>query len=403
MIKSVFSIFIFSLLLLCGEAFAAPSIKSYTLEQDGKNKNLVIKISEKAEFKVFTLTSPNRLIVDIKGGDTSSAKVNFSLDESIFGQVRQGKPEKNTLRVVFDLKKPIKITDSYFDTNNKKKGDPDLVVEFIEKSGRKIGDSKTAGDKTPKSMTKEQKEKIAFAPKVKDKPKAINYKPVIVIDAGHGGIDPGAISRRGIKEKNITLKYAKALKKELENTKKYRVFLTRRDDKFIKLSERVERARKAKGDLFISLHADSHPDPDTRGLSVYTISSSRAEKEAGKLLTKADKEEVINGVNMKKQSDDVQHMLIKLAQRETTNNSSEFASILVKELGSDARLLENPHRSAGFAVLTGADVPSVLMELGYLTNRHEEKLLQTGDYQKKLVIGIRDAIEKYFEKNPPTF
>jgi len=232
-------------------------------------------------------------------------------------------------------------------------------------------------------------------------PQSPPRKAVIVIDAGHGGVDPGAIGKSGKYEKNITLLYAKTLRTILEKSGRYKVILTRDRDVYVPLSQRVKRAQKSKADLLISLHADSHKNSNTRGLSVYTLSKKRAKREARKLLNKADKETVIHDIDLRKEDDDLQNMIIQMAQRRTTNNSTTFAEMIVEELGNSARLLRNTHRSAGFMVLTGADVPSVLIELGYMSNKDEERLLQKRKYRAKLVKGIMSAIDRYFEDFPP--
>ena len=230
--------------------------------------------------------------------------------------------------------------------------------------------------------------------------KPARVKPIIVIDAGHGGMDPGAIGKAGTQEKDITLNYAKSLKNMLEGTMKYDVVLTRSTDVFVNLDERVRIARKADGNILISLHADAHKNPKTRGLSVYTLSERRANYEKNQMMKKADREEVIRGVDLKNESDDLQHTIIDLAQRHTKNTSYEFADMVVNNLGNEAKLLRNTLREASLEVLTGADIPSVLVELGYLSNRYEEKLLRTDEHMIRLLAGIKRSIDSYFKKYP---
>lgn len=220
-------------------------------------------------------------------------------------------------------------------------------------------------------------------------------KPLIVIDPGHGGIDPGAVGDN-VAEKQLTLAVAKALKKELEATGKFRVALTRSKDVYIPLRDRFSLAREKGADLFISLHADSHSDPTTRGASVYTLSEKASDAEAEALAAKENKSDIIAGVDLSKQSNVVTDILIDLAQRDTKNMSTRFASLLVKELKRETMLLGNTHRYAGFAVLKAPDVPSVLVEMGYISSSKDAALLSSDKHQKRLAKAIRGAIENYF-------
>ena len=257
--------------------------------------------------------------------------------------------------------------------------------------------------KMPKQRVEEKKPEpgkpLSMTSLYSEKKKIRGEKPVIVIDAGHGGIDPGASGKSGVKEKDITLRYATDMKEQLEKSGKYKVVMTRKGDYFVNLRDRVEIAKESSGDLFISVHADSHPDPRTRGLSVYTLSEKASDKEAEALAERANDEDVIDGVDLKKESEDLQGLLIDMVQRDTKNHSAEFAQLLVESLGKDARLLENSHRFAGFVVLTGADVPSVLVELGYLSNKIEDKLLQTPEYRMKIIEAMSETVDSYFVKN----
>jgi N-acetylmuramoyl-L-alanine amidase len=230
---------------------------------------------------------------------------------------------------------------------------------------------------------------------------AISPGPVIIIDAGHGGDDPGTIgSLLGVYEKEVTLQFAKYLKQNLEVDNKYRVHLIRDTDVYMSLSERVQKARKLKGDLFISLHADSNSDLTLRGVSIYTLSETASDREAAALAVQENKSDYIkDSVQVKEEHDDeVTDILIDLVQRETKNLSAEFAEELVAEFKKNANVLKNTHRFAGFKVLKGVNVPAVLIELGYLSNSEEEKLLSSPIYRKKIIAGITKAIDIYFSK-----
>lgn len=229
--------------------------------------------------------------------------------------------------------------------------------------------------------------------------KARDGVPVIVIDPGHGGVDPGAIGVSGIYEKHITLAMARELKTALEKNGRYRVQLTRDRDVFIRLRERVAIARQQGADLFISLHADAVQNPQIRGLSVYTLSQNASDSEAQTLAEKENKADLIAGVDLTHESPDVAGILIDLAQRETMNRSAGFATELVDEVGQEMDLLGNTHRFAGFAVLKAPDVPAVLVEMGYLSNEYEEKQLRQPQYRARLAKALAKAVERYF---PPS-
>ncbi|MCH2546148.1 MAG: N-acetylmuramoyl-L-alanine amidase [Alphaproteobacteria bacterium] len=221
-------------------------------------------------------------------------------------------------------------------------------------------------------------------------------KRVVVIDAGHGGRDPGATGVKGTKEKEVTLYYAKALRDALLSTGRYDVELTRDYDTYVMLRERLAMGRRAKGDIFISVHADAAENHSTRGLSIYTLSETASDKEAAALATRENKVDIIYGMNLSSEHKDVTEILIDLAQRETKNKSTKLAEILLEALGKKVKLLPNTHRYAGFAVLKAPDVPSVLIELGFLSNRKDEALITSSNYRKELVSALVLGIDNYF-------
>ncbi|MGB1540333.1 MAG: N-acetylmuramoyl-L-alanine amidase family protein, partial [Rickettsiales bacterium] len=229
------------------------------------------------------------------------------------------------------------------------------------------------------------------------KPVYLLRKPTVVIDAGHGGQDPGATGVGGTKEKYVTLRYALSLRRELLRTGRYNVVLTRDDDRYILLRGRLAIGRKAKGDIFISLHADSAGNHATRGLSVYTLSETASDKEAAALAARENKVDLLFDLNLSTEQPDVTEILIDLAQRETMNKSSHLADTLVAALSTTVRLLPNTHRYAGFAVLKAPDVPSVLIELGFLSNRKDEALINSREYREKVSEALVMGIDHYFE------
>lgn len=412
---------------------AAPVIKGDRIADKKDHVRFVLDIKNIKRYEVFILENPHRVVIDISKAEWDKSQNKIKDPKSRYiKSVRYGKPRPGVYRIVLDMKVPISVKEDFIIPPSKSHPHHRLVLDLKGKPGKQVAKkmdkvSKLKPEKVdpslPASMQKKSKPKFLdkgevvekvkpikpiIKPKTisraKPKPKADKRnkregKPVIVIDAGHGGIDPGAIGRSGIHEKDVTYKFASALKGRLEKTGKYKVVMTRKGDYFVNLRDRVAIAREAKSNLFISLHADSHPNPKTRGLSVYTLSEKASDKEAAALARKANYEDVIEGVDLKDEEDDLQKLLIDMVQRDTKNNSAEFAELLVRSLGQEAKLLKNTHRFAGFVVLTGADVPSVLVELGYLSNKTEESLLRKSSYRSKLVKSITEAIDKYFKKN----
>ncbi len=219
----------------------------------------------------------------------------------------------------------------------------------------------------------------------------LRMKKVIVIDAGHGGKDPGSLGAN-VYEKDVTLAAAKALKQRLERTGRFQVVLTRETDTFIPLEGRVQIARRADADLFISLHADSGPDVSTRGASVYTVSDKGAER-VGLVL---DKDDWLMKANMPGRDRAVSQILLDLSQRATKNRSAAFAQLLLANVGEETPLLRRSHRDAGFIVLLAPDVPAVLLEMGFITNPDDEAFLTTKSSRSRLVNAVADSIEAYF-------
>jgi len=219
----------------------------------------------------------------------------------------------------------------------------------------------------------------------------------VVLDPGHGGIDPGAIGYSGAYEKDIALATARELGRLLESTKRYRVQFTRNDDEFVPLQDRVARAHSAGAELFLSIHADALPNAGIRGASVFTLSERASDREAAELAARENKADLIAGIDLSRHEPVVSEILLDLARRQTNNLSIRLARDMVLELGREVRLLNNTHRSAGFAVLKAPDIPSALVELGCLSNKEEDRLLQQSSYQRRLAAGLARSVNDYFD------
>ncbi len=224
-------------------------------------------------------------------------------------------------------------------------------------------------------------------------------KPVIVIDAGHGGKDPGAISPRGIKEKDITLSMAKTIARVLNESGRYDARLTRSEDRYIKLYNRVKIAQRAKAGLFISIHADSVGNKTTKGASVYTLSNKASDVQTAKLAARENRADLIGGIDLNIEDEDVSAILIDLSMRETMNRSKILANSVIVDLrGGGVQTLKGPHRYAGFAVLKAPDIPSILMETGFVSNENEARTLLNPEHQEKIGRALLRSIDRFYDK-----
>ncbi|OUR78075.1 hypothetical protein A9Q83_08790 [Alphaproteobacteria bacterium 46_93_T64] len=384
---------IVGLCILVPVASAAISeVKAVRLGIHENKTRFVLEIDQKPEFRIFYLANPNRIVIDLQEVSWKTAKTG-NRSRGIIDNYRYGLFRQGTSRIVLDVKKPVKILRQVILSPSE--GKP---YRFF------IDVAQTDQSSFLKSVKESRKQQLASLPTIiQDIPvPTTNKKWTVVVDAGHGGIDPGAIGRSGVHEKSLTLKVAKKLRDLLRSNPRYRVVMTRDNDTFLSLRERVNVGRKYKGDLFISLHADSIGRADISGSTVYTLSENASDDEADELAKSHNKSDIIAGVDLEEQDDTVQDILIDLAQRETMNFSVKFAKLLIPEITSSGmKTGSRSHRFAGFRVLKAPDVPSVLVELGYLSNRHDEKLLKSTMGQKKLASSIYHAINKYFDSLQP--
>jgi N-acetylmuramoyl-L-alanine amidase len=227
---------------------------------------------------------------------------------------------------------------------------------------------------------------------------AAQPKSIVAVDAGHGGRDPGAIGVNGTYEKEITLAVARDLARRLEATGRYQVLLTRTDDSFIALPDRVRLARAGRAALFVSLHADSVPNPRQRGFSVYTLADEASDAMTAALAQRENAVDRLAGVDFSKHPKMIRTILLDLLTRETSNNSSRMAETVVAKLHPPFTALQKPHRQANFAVLRAPDIPSILVEMGFLSNADDEKLLNQASHQTKLAERLVTAVDGFFSR-----
>lgn len=385
---------IFCCAFSAADSAAASGITSMRIGQGVGSVRIVFDADRKFDYKVFLLNEPKRLVIDTFDVKVSPEIEKYVDKNNLVTKTRLGGVGTDGIRIVFDLQKPAIVKKAFMLAPQSNFGwrfviDVSIASEreFSSKVGSKYAlsnENSFAGSYSSSSS------------KSSSKAKTVNKKKIIVLDPGHGGKDPGAIGYSGVYEKNITLAMAKELKVILEK-EGYKVHLTRSTDIFIPLRDRVKIARKYNADLFMSIHADSAVNRSAKGLSVYTLSETASDKEAAALAERENKADVVAGLNLLEHSKEVSDILINLAQRETMNRSSEFASFMVQEMRKSVKLRDNTHRFAGFAVLKAPDVPSVLLEMGYLSNRTEERLLKQKDYRRKLAVSTSKAVEKYFD------
>jgi N-acetylmuramoyl-L-alanine amidase len=419
------------------------AVQSVGLADSPWGTRLTVEISRRIEYRVFFLAEPMRAVVDLPAVAWRH-QVAGPEPRGLVAGLRYGAFDAQTGRLVLDLSGPARVREARFELPARQGAGHRLVIEFErstqEAFARDVQPWSASGvlramqanmppvaaqaplpSQTPPAQTVQAPRAVPPAPPapsvqppaqpqaaaapravpVPQAPRRLEARPSIVLDPGHGGVDPGAIGSGGTHEKEITLAMAREIRRQLEQTGRYRVHLTRDEDIFVRLRDRIAIARQHSADLFVSVHADSMGNRETRGASIYTLSENASDSEAAALAARENRADIIAGVDLSRESRDVTSILIDLAQRETMNHAIGFARALVQEMGREVTLLPvNPHRFAGFAVLRAPDVPSVLVELGYLSNPQEESLLNRPQHRAKVATGIVRAIDTYFARNP---
>ncbi|MSP20026.1 MAG: N-acetylmuramoyl-L-alanine amidase [Alphaproteobacteria bacterium] len=377
-----------SVVLWTTAAAAEPTVVGIRMGDQGDSTRLVLDLSESVKYTVSVLDDPYRVVIDLPVVGWTLTPADEARHLGVIERFRYGRFDKDTSRLVLDLGGPVEVARTFV-----------LPPEGTSRY-RLVVDLKPVGKdafvrKPVVAPPKPAAPVIAARP-----PPARLDKPVIVLDPGHGGVDPGTIGVTGAREKDITLAMARELKAALEASGRYRVVLTRSTDIFIPLQDRVRIAREAGASLFMSLHADSVGSPSISGASIYTLHEKASDKEAEALAAKENRADLIGGLDLGDRTNDVAAILISLVQRETMNLSATFASLLVPEFSKDWHLVRNTHRFAGFAVLKAPDVPSVLVELGYLSNPNDERSLKGPAGRKPVVDAVTRAVNRYFDIHP---
>ncbi len=369
----------------------APEVSAIRIGHTKDNTRFVLDINQNIKFNIFTLASPNRIVIDISEVEWKSnfggAKGKGYIDRYRYGLFKPG-----TSRIVLDVKNPVIVSKAFVIAPKGKK--PYRFVVDLKKVSKQAFENRVK-----KPVPRPAKRKVTTRPK-KDL-RSQRRKKLIVLDPGHGGHDPGNLggkNYRGYPEKTVVLSAAQTIKRELEKTGRYQVIMTRNRDVFLKLRNRSRIAHNKQADLFISIHADAFKSPKVRGATVYTLSEKASDREAAAMAARENKSDIIAGMDLEEEIDIVQSILIDLVKRETMNLSSSFANELIPQLKRVVLLRTRPHRTAGLIVLKGLDVPSVLVELGYLTNSTDAKLLMQKETQQNIGKSIVRAADNFFNK-----
>ncbi|RYD59645.1 MAG: N-acetylmuramoyl-L-alanine amidase [Sphingomonadales bacterium] len=391
---------LFLLALLAGWLTGVPSWAGVVQEVRVQGDRVVVKFDTPVtQASAFVLAGPQRIALDIKGAEPGR---NTQVG-GVVTQIRQGSQGAEGARVVFDLARPAIVTEGKFGRDGRT-----LTLQL-----RTVDDARFAraaaerrmsflppftylqpSNRHPysESISLPKRAPAASLPRIYGDPS----RPLVVIDAGHGGHDPGAIGANGLREKDLTLRSALAIRDALLASGRVRVAMTRDDDRFLVLQERYGLARKLKADLFISVHCDSAGNPSATGATVYTLSEVASDKEAARLAARENKADIIAGVDLGSQNPDISSILIDLTQRETMNASASFARLLGREAQPLIPIKENYHRMASLMVLKAPDMPSVLFETGYISNSSDAAFIASSEGQKRIAQTVKKAVEIHF-------
>ena len=340
---------------------------------------------------MFTLSNPYRVVIDLPKVDWDIPDDRMGpVDTGVASELRYGLFAPNRSRVVLDAEAPVRIQRVF--RLPPRQGYPHRLVLDIARVSE--SDFRAPRERDPITSAKSLPSPGERRP---DPEKADDDRFTIVLDPGHGGVDPGATGVGGVQEKEVVMAYARELKRRLRNAGPFHVVLTRQRDIFLELDDRVQVARKVDADLFMSIHANATKDGEARGASIYTLSETASDEEAAKLAAKENRSDSVAGMDLGNTGDTVSEILIDLAQRETMNTSRRFAGMVVDQLRGDMRTLENPHRQAGFVVLKSPNVPSVLLEIGFLTHPNEARQLTARHHRRTFSRTVANAVKRYFQ------
>lgn len=362
-------------------AQAAAVVRDITLTRAEQSPQVLLELSQETKYKLFTLSNPHRVVVDLQN-TSLSPNVKVPKASGIVDAIRTGRQPDDTLRVVIELKSPLPADTVWLSSNGKGK---QLLIS--------LGDSAAATAAAEESL---RVVRAAHAPK------DTNRDIVIAVDAGHGGKDPGAIGRKGTREKDVVLAIARALANRINEEPGMRAVLTRDSDIFLKHRDRMARARAAKADMFVSIHADSIRNRDVSGASVYVLSEKGATDEAARWLAERENAaDLIGGVSLAEQEESLASVLLDLSQAAAISSSMTAAESVLAALHRVGEVRKPKVQQAPFLVLKSPDIPSLLIETAYISNPDDERRLRSASHQKKLAEAIFIGVRNYFTEYPP--
>ena len=365
-------------------------------QHDGMTR-LILDLTEPTTFKIFALSGPPRVVIDLPAVHWALEERSLAVGHSGVVRLRYGQFRPDTSRIVVDLDQPLAVRQArMFAADAEGTAPHRLVLEFVPVSLSAY----EAAARPPKPVLRAKPAAPAGPvplPRLKPAPKPVRH--LIAIDAGHGGRDPGAIATTGLREKTLALAFARELRTVLVESGRYQVVMTRDGDRKIRLKRRVVIARNAGADLFLSIHLDRLENRDVRGASVYTLSDEASDVETAELAARENKADIVADVDLTDGYDeDVAKVLISLVQQNTMNCSAALAATLLPELERVAPLIRRPHRFGDFRVLKAPDIPSVLVELGFLSNDQDAERLTSKTHRRALAGAILNALDTYFRE-----
>jgi N-acetylmuramoyl-L-alanine amidase len=376
-------------LILASAAFALPfsvsaaQIRNARLWRSDEKLRLVFDLSGPVRYKTFTLSAPERLIIDVSGANLSGDFSELALNGTVIRSIRSGPFGQGDTRIVLDLSNPV-LLNSF------------LLAPQDGQSHRLVLDLVTAKTSPVTTMVPRETPKIGAHPK---------RDIIVVVDPGHGGKDPGAVGAKGEREKDVVLSIAQLLGKRLKKEKGFAVKLVRNDDFFVPLRKRVEIARQHKADMFISVHADAAPRLTASGASVYCLSEGGATSATARFMAQRENGADLLGatslLNLKDKDPMLAGVILDMSMNATIAASLQLGNTVLGSLAGITTLHQKRVEQAGFAVLKSPDVPSILVETGFISNVRDSQRLVTARHQQAVADGLFEGLQRYFEKNPP--
>jgi N-acetylmuramoyl-L-alanine amidase len=394
-------LFFLGLQLLTVASYAQQiNVNSLRYTTTSKQNRMMFDVTASPQHRVFVMDNPSRLVIDIKNAQLKRSLNQPSAEHPLFSRVRAGTKNETDLRIVVDLKTPI--SSKNFSINSDVSDDHCLVIDLFNKGpfvALKTEDKELANSvasSTPELKTVASK---SSAGKSNETKRATSI--VIAIDAGHGGNDSGAHGPHGTEEKKITFAIAKKLEALINEQPGMKAVMVRKGDYYVGLRNRMQIARAAKADLFVSIHADAFKDTDVKGASVYTLSTSGASSEAARWLADSENASDLVGVSLSDKEDVLASVLLDLSQTATQEASVNVANHVLKSFDNIAELHKNSVQKAGFIVLKSPDIPSILVETAFISNPSEEQNLLSARYQSKVANAVFKGVRSYFKQSAP--